>query len=98
MFLKEGSQAPMPDPDKDCVLFMFIKEGKTVFAKSYPRPTWPRSDGSVEEELSAFPPKHSPRANVAHRGWRAGTGARAHFPPLARPGYLPPGSVAPLKN
>ena len=51
MFFNEGSQAPRPDPDKDCVLFKFAKEGETIFARRYPRSKWPRSNGALEGEF-----------------------------------------------
>ena len=45
IYYKEGEQAPLPVPEKGCVLFKVIARSKEEFSRFWPRTRWPHGSG-----------------------------------------------------
>ena len=41
-------QAPMPTPDKDCIVYNVTAKGEDIYSRCCPRTRWPRPDGCEE--------------------------------------------------
>ncbi len=48
MFYREGRPRPLPNPDRDCIIYMYDGKGKETFDRYVPRTRHPHGEGYIE--------------------------------------------------